>query len=131
MKSPAAYLVVGCLYLLVLLPRLVMDTGRFPHPRSYLMDFRLASPARLVGDALLNLVMFVPVGWLLGRGLRDLSASRTTRGLSVTAFCAVLSLTVETVQYFLPTRYSSAIDVLTNTLGGFLGVVLAERWGRL
>ena len=56
MKSAAAYLVVGCLYLLVLLPRLVMDTGRFPHPRSYLMDFRLASPARLVGDALLNLL---------------------------------------------------------------------------
>jgi glycopeptide antibiotics resistance protein len=130
MKSPAVYLAFGCLYLLVLLSRLVMDTGRFPHPRSYLMDFRLASPARLAGDALLNLVVFVPLGWLLGRGLRSLTASRATRRLSVTAFCAVLSLTVETVQYFLPTRYSSAIDVLTNTLGSFLGVTLAERWGR-
>jgi VanZ family protein len=34
---------------------------------------------------------------------------------------AVFSLSMETVQYFLPYRYSSVIDVAANTLGAVLG----------
>lgn len=39
----------------------------------------------------------------------------------------VLSLAVETLQLFLPGRYCSPVDVLTNGLGAFLGGWAAVR----
>jgi VanZ family protein len=48
----------------------------------------------------------------------------------VTAAVALFSLLMETVQYFLPTRYSSAIDVAANAFGGGLGGWFERRAGR-
>jgi len=47
----------------------------------------------------------------------------------VGGFCLAVSLTVETLQFFLPSRYSSLIDVLTDTAGAVIGAVVADRWG--
>jgi glycopeptide antibiotics resistance protein len=127
-RAPSRYLLVASLYLALLLPWLVTDLGWRPHPRAYLLEFRLASPARLAGDAVFNLAMFVPLGWLLARGIEDLGASTRTRVVVVAAACAALSLTVETVQFFLVSRYSSAIDILANTVGAAVGAVIAHRW---
>jgi glycopeptide antibiotics resistance protein len=47
------------------------------------------------------------------------------------ALCAVFSLSVETAQYFIVTRYSSFLDVLANTLGGALGALLSRARSRV
>jgi VanZ family protein len=41
---------------------------------------------------------------------------------------AGFSLLMETVQFWLPTRYSSIIDVLANTLGAALGAGGERRY---
>jgi VanZ like protein len=129
-RFPGRHLLVASLYLALLLPWLVMDLGWRPHPRSFLLEFRLASSRRLVSDAIFNVAMFVPFGWLLGRGIEDIGASARARIVVVAATSVMLSLTVETVQFFLVSRYSSAIDVLSNTAGAVLGAVVAQLWHR-
>ena len=129
MKGSIGYLIAAGLYLAVLLPWLVVETGR-PHPRAYLLEFTHASPARLAADAIVNVALFVPLGWLLARGIADLAASTLARVLIASGLCGGLSLAVETLQFFLTSRYSSLIDVLTNTLGGLVGAVAAHWWRR-
>lgn len=128
MRVPLRSLVAAVLYLVVLLPLLVTDNDGRPHPRAYLLEFRHGSPRRLIVDAILNTAVFVPLGWLLHRALRDLPTSTAGRLAIVAAVGATFSLTVETLQLVLPSRYSSLIDVLTNTSGAVLGAALAAGW---
>jgi hypothetical protein len=121
-------LVTAVLYLVVLLPLLVIDNDGPPHPRAYLLEFRFGSGRRLIVDAILNTVAFVPLGWLLYRATRGLPTSTAGRLAIVAAFCGMFSLSVETLQFVLPSRYSSLIDVLTNTGGAVLGAALAAGW---
>lgn len=72
-------------------------------------------------DALLNVLLFVP----LGIGLSFLE--RSTRR-AVLAMC-VLSIAIEAAQFFvIPGRDSTLGDILANTLGGALGFIAARRW---
>lgn len=130
MKPSIGYLIAAGLYLLLLLPWVVIETGTRPHPRAYLLEFRHASWAWLAADAIVNVAAFVPLGWLLARGGIDLIASALPRVLIASALCGGLSLGVETVQYFLTSRYSSLIDVLANSLGALAGAVVALGWRR-
>ena len=47
--------------------------------------------------------------------------------ITVVGAVALYSLAMETVQYFLPTRYSSVIDVVADTFGGSLGAWIERR----
>jgi VanZ family protein len=79
-------------------------------------------------DLLANIALFLPLGFL-GRGL----AGSPARGGRVVLLAAVCSLLIETAQIFIRSRYVSPIDVLGNTCGAWLGVVLRdwlERWSR-
>ena len=130
MSASLGYLIAAGVYLAVLLPWLVIETGIHPHPRAYLLEFWLASRARLAADAIVNVAAFAPLGWLLARGLAGRATAVPARVLIVGGLCGGLSLVVETLQFFLTSRYSSLIDVLTNTLGAVAGAVAASRWGR-
>jgi VanZ family protein len=67
----------------------------------------------------LNVALFVPLGLLLCWGLPLLSRS------AVWGICVFGSVLVELVQYlFLPGRDGSARDVVTNSTGAALGVLL-------
>jgi hypothetical protein len=86
-------------------------------------------------DACLNVAGFIPLGFVFTAYfalVRPLPRPRTVAillGLSI-------SLGIEILQYFLPTRDSSMTDVITNTLGTVVGVALyrprwlAKRWTR-
>ena len=82
---------------------------------------------RLVpSDIVANIALFVPLGFL-GRGLVSASA----RGGRVVWVAAACSLLIETAQIFIRRRYVSPIDVVSNSCGAWLGVVLRdwlERW---
>ncbi|MBI5919848.1 MAG: VanZ family protein [Nitrosomonadales bacterium] len=75
-------------------------------------------------DALVNVLAYLPFGLLLGLIFR----THLGAGMSVvlTVLCGLgLSVTMEYTQMYLPSRTSSNMDMLTNTLGTLLGVTLA------
>ena len=90
-------------------------------------------------DVSVNVLGYAPLGFLLA-----LSALRSRRGRwAVTAAvlgAGLLSLTMETLQAYLPSRVASNVDLALNTLGAWLGASAAwalertgivNRWGRL
>jgi VanZ family protein len=95
-------------------------------------------------DVATNLTGYGPLGFLLALGVlrsrrSDNDPGRgTTRGWRAigraTALSLLLSLTLESLQNFLPVRVPSNVDLLLNTLGGGVGAVLAvllEKWGAI
>ena len=81
-------------------------------------------------DVLSNLVGYAPLGFLLTVAL--LRAGMAMRAaLWATLACAALSLSVETLQTFLPARVPSHIDLALNTAGAAIGATLANVLQRL
>jgi VanZ family protein len=76
-------------------------------------------------DILANIVGFLPFGFALCGYLSSFHRARTRMTVVVTTvICGCLSLLIETLQTFLPTRDSSMTDVITNLLGGAIGALL-------
>ncbi len=84
-----------------------------------------------ISDLVLNLLLYGPLGVLL-----RLTASRITGrqwaqiALSVMAVVA-LSWLIESTQSLIPGRYASIQDVLNNSFGGAVGVLLGHRMNSL
>jgi VanZ like family len=75
-------------------------------------------------DVLLNILMYVPLGCLLGL----LARRRDRRTFAVLVLTvAGVSLAFETAQLLLPSRFPSVDDLICNTLGGALGIWLGLR----
>lgn len=83
------------------------------------------------GDAALNLVLLFPIGVLIPL-LPGAGPSISRRVLRAGLVGFALSLAIEIAQHFLPARFSSAGDLVLNTLGAALGGLLAagavELW---
>jgi VanZ family protein len=76
-------------------------------------------------NALLNVVGFVPFGFAGGLFLGTLWNAK--RGvIATTLIGATTSLAIEYFQSYLPTRYSGLTDIVTNTIGTWLGVSLYQ-----
>jgi glycopeptide antibiotics resistance protein len=71
-------------------------------------------------DRGLNLAMFMPVGGLLMMS-RFQRRSWRLEIRAVTLIGFSLSLAIETAQWFVPSRFSSATDLLLNTVGTLVG----------
>jgi VanZ family protein len=81
-----------------------------------------------VQDIIVNVLGFIPFGFLLVLWLRQRWPDRPYSAFN----CAVLiglfvSLTIELVQVYLPTRDSSQMDLLCNVVGTIVGGILALR----
>lgn len=127
MHRPRYALIGTILYMLVVAAALVVPVSP-PHvSRGYLRD--IAPGRRLVADVALNLAIFVPIGWGLHRAARRRGAAPRTRLLIAVILAAAFSLTMETIQAWLPNRYSSVVDVLANTLGATIGAWIESRYG--
>lgn len=84
-------------------------------------------------DVGINILGYMPAGFFLA-----LAACRSGRArhavLRATLVCLLLSMVMETVQIYLPSRVSSNVDFGLNVLGGWLGALSAtflERLGAL
>lgn len=74
-------------------------------------------------DVLVNIAGFVPLGFLFCAYFSR--AGRTKSPMLVTILLGfTVSFLIETLQAFLPTRYSGTTDLITNTLGTYLGAEL-------
>ncbi len=78
-----------------------------------------------------NVVLFAPLGWLLGIAVARAPADRQALlALAAIAGGGLVSFGLEAAQLWLPTRQTGLLDVLANTLGTALGTVAALAWQR-
>jgi VanZ family protein len=75
-------------------------------------------------DAIVNVLAYVPLGLLLALTLREHFGALRSGFFAILGALA-LSLALEFLQLYLPSRTSSNVDLLTNTLGGLLGALFA------
>ncbi|MFZ0800339.1 MAG: VanZ family protein [Terriglobales bacterium] len=74
-------------------------------------------------NALINVGGFVPLGFFFGVYFsQSMPVPRATL-LTIILGCAV-SFLIEVTQYYLPTRDSGSLDLITNTLGTMLGALM-------
>jgi hypothetical protein len=82
-------------------------------------------------DAIVNVVGYVPLGLLFGVwGWRWGAPGRSwRRTVALVLAVAAVSATFETLQFLIPVRHPSGTDLVLNTLGGAIGILLVE-WAR-
>ncbi|MGY1752165.1 VanZ family protein [Blastococcus sp. SYSU D01042] len=120
MSRAAAGITLGC-YVLALA---ALTLGASPQPAlSWVTDalnhdLGLQELTRTDVERSANVLLFVPAGLLLCCLL-----PRTSRWL-VWLLCVAVSVGVEAVQLILPGRDATPVDVVTNTTGAALGVLL-------
>jgi hypothetical protein len=77
-------------------------------------------------DAVQNVVLFLPLGYLIAAGHRGAARSPWRAGAAGLAFSAA----IECAQCALPGRFASIWDIAFNALGAALGAWIAGRVGR-
>ncbi len=89
----------------------------------------VATP-RIMEDVLINLIGFIPLGFLLIATMSRIKSVDDRTG-AIVAMLVVFSFSmcIEVAQVWIPIRDSSMLDLIMNTFGGGAGV-LSFRWGR-
>lgn len=110
----AAALLVALIAYLTLTPQPIGPNPGFGH-------WCVVCGAGGTADTIANVLMFMPLGAALVFG--GVGASRAT------AACALYSLLIEITQAgAIPGRFATLGDVVANTIGGAIGVLLAVKW---
>lgn len=115
-----AHSIVGCANSLMVPPLLQFE-------RRFLIPPKISSVIETSGikDIVANIAGFIPLGYFFSSWLST-RKKVTSRAIytTVLALGVFVSLTVELVQGYLPTRNSSQVDLMCNALGAFLGVTV-------
>jgi VanZ family protein len=112
--SRAGLALVG--YLLVVTVVITLAPFRFVRPSSVHLSWIVAP-----GDMVANVLLFLPLGFL---GRLSIGSAWLRVPHAVALGGAALSLAIEALQTFLPGRYPSLVDVLSNGAGAWLGAHL-------
>jgi len=102
---------------------LVVPSAFVPFRRAVFMDLEEPGSRYLWGDIFLNVLVFLPIGFMLGAIL----SGRLPGGIIIPLVIMAtfgLSLTIEMLQVYLPRRWSTLTDVASNTGGGLIGAIL-------
>jgi glycopeptide antibiotics resistance protein len=107
------------------LPDLVIARSFQPIHRTMLQlpwerHWRLLSDAE---DIFINIAGFIPFGFLFSYLLRG-SSSLSAMVFATVAAGAAISLAIEVTQAYLPTRNSSATDLVCNICGAIIGAIV-------
>lgn len=124
--TSAIIIYLSLLYLLTLTP--FRFSSFYFH--QYLL-FRNGYLAALMGktsllDIVINLAMLIPFGFLGALFLRHLGNSKTKTIVIIAGISFMISVSIETLQLFLP-RMTSGVDILNNTISGMIGAFLALK----
>ena len=111
-------------YLALVVGAITLAPFQFAVPASYHASWMVLDEG-WVSDLLLNVVLFLPLGFLLRR---TSSAIGGVRRVLLTG--VLLSAAIEIAQLFLEPRFSSVSDVLANSLGAGAGALLSDAVGR-
>lgn len=84
---------------------------------SIMETWELATTRAIINSLLLNVMLFVPFGFFLYLLIR--------RELLTTVLACITSIVIEMMQYILPIgRVTNIDDVILNTIGGIIGMLL-------
>ena len=76
-----------------------------------------------------NIMLFAPLGWLLGIVVAGASAGRRRcLALAAIATGGLLSFSLEAAQLLLPTRQTALVDIVANTIGTAVGTLASLAW---
>lgn len=79
-------------------------------------------------DLATNILVYLPLGFLVALALTHFPG-RYTAPVAATLFTLGVSISLESLQTWLPSRVPSHLDLLCNTLGGGLGAIFGHRLG--
>jgi glycopeptide antibiotics resistance protein len=93
-----------------------------------LIPFQFHIPQRILiswasdfNDSITNVFLFIPLGFLFRLSRRN---HKDTLCLHALSFGILVSVVIEIIQVFLPGRYTSVIDVMTNGAGAWVGALI-------
>ncbi len=103
---------------------LYIPTAIQTQKKSYLnFSYRLFSKnSNLFGDVILNIIIFIPIGFLLHAVLRRHCESSLKIAAFVFIIGTVFTFGIESLQYFSLTRHSSLVDMINNMVGTAVGI---------
>lgn len=81
-----------------------------------------------VFDLAINILGYMPLGFLVVLSLGT-PWPRPVRVIAAGLATITLSLSLEVLQTWLPTRVPSHVDLTCNSIGGILGALIAAGWG--
>ena len=126
----------GC-YLLFVVYGSLVPLAYEPRPlelawRDFLATEYLAIGAGGRADWIANILLYMPLAYLLSAGWAAGAASagrRLVRVAAVFVGCAVVALAVEFAQLFFPPRTVSLNDIVAEFIGSGLGIAIWLAWG--
>ncbi|MTJ11897.1 VanZ family protein [Anabaena sp. UHCC 0187] len=79
-------------------------------------------------DLVNNILLFMPLGFSSTAFLQKIKIKTISKLFIVVFISAGLSLTVEMLQIFLPSRSPTPADLINNTIGGIVGMICFYIW---
>ncbi len=126
--TPKIMLMILISTLLILLATLYPFNFSFSDRFSLGDIFASFNNASSFEDQVNNVLLFMPLGFCLSSGLQRLKITTILQILIIVLISASLSLTVELLQVFLPSRTPTPADIMNNSLGGFFGWLCFYVW---